>query len=217
MQKSNITLTTDVLEELAFDPSVDARKITVSATDGAVTLSGTVPSYPQKLAAERAVKRVLGVHGIAEELKIELAASHQRNDSDIVSAALDALRWNTTVPRDAVTVAAQGGWLTLSGVVDWEFEREAARHAVSSLAGVLGVFNDLTLRSRVATKDVKAQIVASFRRSAEIDAERIAVEASGGTVTLRGTVHSWLEREDARMAAYSTPGVLKVENFTTVA
>jgi osmotically-inducible protein OsmY len=184
---------------------------------GVVTLTGSVKSYAQELAAERAVKRVLGVHGLAEELTIDLPAFHRRNDSDLAKSALDALRWNANVPVDSVVVKVEAGWVTLSGTVEWQYQREAARLAVASLAGVRGVSNDVTLRKRATSRDVQTKIHDSFLRHAEIDADRIQIESSAnGTVTLRGSVHSWTEREDAVSAAYSVPGVLDVENLTTV-
>jgi osmotically-inducible protein OsmY len=216
MIKSDIELHKDVAEELAFDPSIDEHDIAVAVSEGVVTLTGSVKSYAQELAAERAVKRVLGVHGIAEELTIDLPAFHRRNDTDLAKAALDALRWNANVPPDSVLVKVEAGWLTLSGTVEWQYQREAARLAVASLAGVRGVSNDVILRKRVAARDVQSKIYDSFLRHAEIDADRIQIESSEGVVTLRGPVHSWTERDDAASAAYSIPGVLDVKNLTTV-
>ena len=216
MIKTNIDLNNDVVQELAFDPSVDEHGIAVSVNDGIVTLTGSVKSYAQKLAAERAVKRVRGVHGIAEELTIDLPTFHIRNDADLVKSALDALRWNANVPADSVVVKVEGGWLTLTGTVEWEYQREAARLAVALLAGVRGVTNSITLRQRVVARDVQAQILDSFRRNAEFDANQIRIETLNGTVTLRGPVHSWMEREDAANAAYSVPGVADVKNLMTV-
>ena len=216
MVKSNTDLHKDVLEELAFEPSIDERKIGIAIKDGVVTLSGTVPSYAQKLAAEKTVKRVSGVHGIVEDLKIDLPMLHRRNDSDIASAAVDALRWNTSIPKDAVIVKVEAAWITLSGKVDWQFQREAARLTIGALAGVSGVSDEIELRGRPSSADVKAEIRKSFIRHSEMDAARIVVESLDGTVTLRGPVHSWAERDDATTAAYSIPGVTHVKNLTTV-
>lgn len=216
MIKSNTDLHEDVVEELAFDPSIDERAIAVAVSGGVVTLTGSVKSYAQKLSAERAVKRVRGVHGIAEELTIDLPEFHLRNDADLAKSALDALRWNANLPVDSVVVKVEGGWVTLTGTVDWQYQREAARLAVVSLAGVRGVSNDIAIRQRVATSDIKAKIRDSFRRNAEFDANKIEIETSDSTVTLRGPVHSWMEREDAARAAYSVSGVSDVRNLTTV-
>jgi osmotically-inducible protein OsmY len=216
MIKSNIDLNKDVVAELAFDPSIDERDIAVAVSDGVVTLTGSVKSYSQKIAAERAVKRVRGVHGIAEELTIDLPAFHLRNDADLAKSALSALLWNANVPADSVLVKVEGGWVTLTGTVEWQYQRDAARLAVASLAGVRGVSNDIVLRQRVVAGDVQAKIRDSFRRDAEFDANRIQIETSDGTVTLRGPVHSWMEREGAARAAYSISGVMDVKNLTTV-
>ena len=216
MFKSDTDLHEDVLEELAFDPSIDERKIGIGVKDGVVTLSGTVPSYAQKLEAERIVKRISGVHGIVEQLKIDLPSMHRRNDADLATAAVDALRWNASVPKDAVFVKVENGWITLSGTVDWQYQREAARLAIASLVGVAGITNSLELRGRVSVGDIKTEIKKSFVRHSESDAEGIAVETHDGTVTLRGPVHSWMERDDATLAAYSVPGVTNVKNLLTV-
>ncbi len=212
----NSDLQSDVRDELAFDPSVDARHIAARTAGDTVTLSGTVPSYSDKLAAERAVKRVSGVRGVTDELMIDLPAFHRRTDADIAASAREALRSNSGFDRDAIAVTVDSGWLTLAGTVDWQFQRERAREAVASLVGVHGISNEIVLTNRVAVSDVRAQIAESFRRSAQIDAKRIDVEASGGTVTLRGSVDSWIEREDAAIAAYSIAGVTHVRNLTTV-
>lgn len=216
LKKTNSDLHKDVLDELAFDPIIDERNIGIAVKDGAVTLTGTVPSYMQKLAAERAVKRVRGVHGIVEELKVDLPTLHRRGDADLVTTAMDALKWNLSIPKDTVIVKVEAGWMTLTGTVDWQYQREAARRAVGSLAGILGVSNEIVLRERATSADVKAQIRESFRRNADIDASHIAVESSGGTVTLRGPVHSWNEHDFAASAAYSIPGVIYVKNLVTV-
>lgn len=216
MIKSGLDLHKDVVEELAFDPSFDERGIAVAVNDGVVTLTGTVQSYTQKLAAEKAVKRVRGVHGIAEELLVELPAAHKRNDVDLARYAIDALRWNANLAADSVIVKVEAGWLTITGTVDWQYQREAARLAVAPLAGVRGVTNDITIRQRVVVGDVRIQIRDSFERSADIDADRVRIEAKDGTVTLRGPVHSLTERDDATVAAYSVSGVANVRNLLTV-
>lgn len=216
MIKSGMDLHKDVVEELAFDPSLDESKIAVAVSGGVVTLTGTVTSYPQKTAAEKAVKRVHGVHGIAEELTIDLPALHKRNDADIAKYAIDALRWNSSLPADSVIVKVEAGWVTLTGTVDWQYQRESARLAIATLAGVRGVTNEIALRQRVAAIDVKIQIRDSFKRSADLDADRVQIETTNGTVTLRGPVHSWTERDEATIAAYSVAGVADVRNLMTV-
>ena len=216
MIESDTDLHKDIIEELAFDPSIDERDIAVAVSGGVVTLTGLAKTYAQKLAAERAVKRVRGVRGLAEELTIDLPAFHRRSDVDIVKSALEALRWNTNVPTDSVIVKVENGLATLTGTVEWQFQREAARLAVGSLGGVCGVLNDITIRERVIANDIKTKIHDSFERNADIDANHIKIETSGGTVTLRGSVHSFVERDEAANAAYSISGVLDVKNLTTV-
>lgn len=214
--KSRIELYKDVIEQLAFDPSVDEREIAVAVSEGVITLTGTVESYAQKIAAEKAVRRVSGVRGIAEELKIEPPALHVRNDVDLANSALGALRWNANLSKDEIEVTLRDGHVTLSGTVDWQYQREAAHAAVAALSGIRGVSNQIALRHRIVASDVAARIRQSFRRIAESEADDIEIEATGQTVTLRGKLHSWSERDDAVTAAYSIPGVARVKNLTTI-
>jgi osmotically-inducible protein OsmY len=213
----DINLHRNVVEELAFDPSIDERAIAVAVSGNVVTLRGFVNSYAQKLAAEKAVKRVRGVRAIAEELEIDLPVFHVRNDADLAQAALDALRWNVDVPKDSVVVGVEGGQLTLTGSVEWHHEREAAQAAVASLEGVRGVRNDIQLRTHGTVGDIAAKIRSAFERSAQVDADQVKIELFDDTVTLRGPVHSWEERADAESAAYSIPGVREVRNLTIIA
>jgi osmotically-inducible protein OsmY len=216
MAKADKELQHDVIDELDFDPSLDASRIGVAADNGIVTLTGSVPTYAEKLAAEEAVTRVAGVKGIANELEIDLPQSHIRDDTDIAHAAVSILEWDTTLPRDRVTVEVSNGFVKLEGQLDWQFQKERAKSLVQSIAGVRGVTDRITVKPRIIAGDVKIKIRQAFQRSAEVDADRIQVEAGDGVVTLRGTVHSWVERADATRAAYSIPGVRVVENFTQV-
>lgn len=216
MAKADKELQHDVIDELDFDPSVDASRIGVAAAGGIVTLTGSVPTYAEKLAAEEAVKRVAGVQGIANELEIDLPQSHVRDDTDIARAAVSILEWDTTLPRDRVTVFVSNGFVTLEGQLDWQYQNERAKALVQSIAGVRGVTDRITVKPRIIAGDVKTKIRQAFQRSAEVDADHIQVETGDGVVTLRGTVHSWVERADATRAAYSIPGVRIVENFTQV-
>ena len=213
---SVINLHKDIIEELAFDPSVEAKNISVGVDNGVVTLSGHVSSYAEKIAAERAVKRVSGVQGVAEELKIDLPSFHIRNDTDLARSAVEAIRWNARIPMDSVVVKVERGWATLTGKVDWQYQREAARIAIASIAGMLGVTNQIMLNERVVAGNVDERIRESFLRNSEIDASQIKIKTSGGKVTLTGPVHSWTEREDAETAAYSVSGVLEVDNLTVI-
>jgi osmotically-inducible protein OsmY len=205
-----------VLAELDFEPTVDASTIGVAAKDGVVTLSGTVPSYVQKKNAEQAAKRVAGVKGVAEDLVIRLPGEFQRSDTEIAQSLLQALRFNLGVPRDKVQVTVEDGWVTLDGMVEWQVQKNAAENIVRYMMGVKGVTNRISLRPRVDAANVKAKIESAFTRHARLDSNRISVSATDSKVVLRGTVSTWREREDAEHAAWSAPGVSKVENNVTV-
>jgi osmotically-inducible protein OsmY len=214
--KTDLQLQEDVAEELSFDPSVDSSQIGVAANDGVVTLTGKAANYAEKVAAEKAAKRVAGVKAVAQEIEVELPAFHKRSDSDIATAALNFLSWETTLSKDTITVKVEHGWVTLEGHVSWEFLRANAERAVRNLSGVIGVSNLITVTAQVLAGDVADKIRKTFQRSAEIDASHVTVESLNGTVKLYGTVHSWNEHNDASRAAYSVPGVSKVENHTLV-
>lgn len=197
-----------VIEELEWDPSVDSSKIGVTAENGIVTLTGHVANYSEKLSAERIAKRVASVDAVANDIEVKLEG--HRDDGDIAAAALDALRWNVSLPKDRVTVTVAQGWLTLEGELEWDFQRRAAFDAVRNLRGVRGVTDKIAIVPRVNASDVKDKIEAALRRNAELDAKNISVETKEGNVTLRGTVRSWVEREDAVEAAWAAPGVRSV-------
>jgi len=214
--KTDLTLQEDVADELAFDPSVEASNIGVAAKDGVVTLTGRVATYAEKIAAEHAAKRVAGVKAIATELQVEIPALHERSDTDIASAALNVLDWDTMIPADKVAVKVDHGWLTLEGRVPWQFQRDAAERAVRNLAGVRGVSNLIAVAPSVTSSDVSEKIRKSFERSADLDASRLTIETHDGSVTLRGHVRTWAEHDEAGRAAFAVPGVMRVDNFTTV-
>lgn len=201
-----------VQEELNWEPSVHADKITVAVNGDVVTLTGTVRSYAEKVAAERAVKRVRGVRGLVNDLDVKLLTTHQRSDTDIAEAAVGALRWNSMVPPDLVRVHLADGWLRLEGLVEWQYQRAAAEEAVRHLAGVVGVSNLITVRPQARSTEIKSRIEAALHRRADLDAAKVDVQTRDHTVILRGKVHSWHDRELVEAAAWAAPGVIAVED-----
>ena len=216
MAKNDTEIQHDVIDELQFEPSIDASKIGIAAANGIVTLTGAVPSYAEKIAAGEAALRVLGVQAVANDLRIDLPQTHERTDTDIAGSAVNVLLWDSSLPRNQITVKVSNGFVTLNGEVEWQYQKDRANTLVQNISGVRGVTNDIILKPRVLAGDVKTRIRQAFERSAEVDANHIQIEAHDGTVVLRGPVHSWMERQDATRAAYSVPGVKVVENLTYI-
>ncbi len=214
--KSDIQVQRDVLDELRFDPSLDANDVGVTVHEGVVTLAGKIDSYAEKDAAERTAHRVAGVRAVANELEVVIPGMHRRTDTDIAAVAVDALAWNHNVPADKVTLTVRNGWVTLEGEVSWQFQREAAFNTVAHLRGVRGVTNAIAVRPTVTPQQVKQKIESALQRRASRDAGQVKVETVGGKVILRGTVRTWAEREDAERAAWSAPGVNSVESYLEV-
>ncbi|WP_049621509.1 BON domain-containing protein [Frateuria defendens] len=206
------TLRKSVLDELQFEPSIDANDIGVTAENGVVTLTGHVTSYMQKIAAERAAWRVKGVKAIAQEIEVRLPTDKKVRDDEIAQRALNVLEWDTLVPRDAIHVKVTGGWVTLSGQVDWNYQRSAAEYEVRKLSGVIGVVNSIILSPAVQTSNVHQRIVDALKRHAEIEANRIQIDVTGGTVKIEGEVDDWDERRAIERAIWATPGVKSVDN-----
>jgi osmotically-inducible protein OsmY len=205
-----------VLAELDWEPTIDASAIGVAAKDGVVTLTGSVTSYAHKKNAERAAKRVSGVKAVAEDVMIRLPGEAQRGDTDIAQSVLSALRFNVAIPYDKIQVTVESGWVTLDGEVEWQFQRTITENAIKYTLGVKGVTNRITVKPRINAADVKAKIEGAFARHAQLDADKIRIEATESKVVLRGSVRSWREREDAEQAAWSAPGVSRVENDVVV-
>lgn len=202
----------DVMAELAWEPRVDAAEIGVSVESGIVILNGTVKSFPEKWAAERAAQRVKGAKAVTDEIAVKLSGDSERDDTDIARAAVNALEWNSAVPRNQVKVLVEKGWVTLEGTVEFHYQRTEAEIAVRYLLGVRGVTNQITVKPSVSATIVKGQIETALERAAEIDAKKIVVETHGNQVVLRGNVKTWAERDQAEHAAWAAPGVASVQN-----
>jgi osmotically-inducible protein OsmY len=209
---SNRNLRQHVLDELDWEPSLDSTDIGVAVKDGIVTLSGHVPSYAQKRAAERVALKVAGVKGVADEIDVHLPSDRKRTDAELAEAAVQAIEWNTQVPDDAIKVKVDDGWLTLDGTVDWNYQRKQAERAVRNLIGVRGVSNLVQVKPAATPGDIHQKIKRALERQADEDAERITVTVKEGAVTLEGTVDSWADREEAEDAAWAASGVTEVNN-----
>lgn len=211
--KTDIELQKDVIDELRWDPSLKEKEIAVSAKDGVVTLTGAVPSYPEKWAAERAAERVFGVKAVANDIEVKLPGDRTRPDSELAHKVVDALEWDIQVPDETIKATVTNGWVTLEGEVAWAFQRDAALRAVRNIVGVRGVTSKLALvPPRVSAYDVTVKIKDALRRRAERDAEAIIVETKDNVVTLKGKVPTFAERRAAEGAAWAAPGVKDVHD-----
>lgn len=208
--KSDEEIRKDVEDELRWDPDIDITDVAIGVKDGVVSLNGFVPSYAMKSASEAAVKRVGGVVAVANDIEVRVPAIDQRPDPDIARDAVQTLRAQLPYSSQHIRVIVQDGWITLEGEVEWNYQRERAEDAVRWTKGVKGAVNAIQVKPRVAPTDIKKKIEEAFRRHAELDADQIEVEAHDDEVILRGTVHSWSEREEAERAAWAAPGVKRV-------
>lgn len=215
--KTDSEIQKDVMEELKWEPQVDATEIGVAVKNGIVTLSGQVYTYAQKKAAERAAARVKEVKAIAEDIIVHISSLHEKTDKDIAESVIFSLKWDTTIPQDAIKVTVENGWVTLDGEVTWEYQKRAAESVIEKKPGVKGVFNHLKIHPHVLTPVVKDVIRKALERSADVEANKISVAVEGSTVTLTGDVRSWRERDDIARAAWNAPGVVRVDNKLVVA
>lgn len=215
--KTDSQIQRDVMQELEWDPSVSHAHIGVSVSNGVVSLSGTVPSYSEKSAAERAAQRVADVKAVVEKIDVKLPSSSERDDQDIAHAVLQQFGWNIQVPEKDIKVTVEDGWVTLKGEVTWDFQRTAAESSIRHLTGVKGILNNLTLKvKRIDLGKVKQKIEDALKREAVKEAGRISVDVQGDKVVLRGKVRTFAEMEDAKWAAWSAPGVMSVDNQINV-
>jgi osmotically-inducible protein OsmY len=215
--KTDSQLQRDVGEELQWEPQVTATGIGVEVKGGVVTLSGEVSSYAEKWYAERAAQRVSGVSALTVDLKVKLPNLGGRTDVDIARSAENVLEWSTSVPNGAIKVMVEKGYVTLSGDVDWQYQRLAAADSVRFLMGVTGVSDQIGIKPSIKLNTVKMDIETALKRAASADAKKISVRVDGSEITLSGTVRNWSEREAAMNAAWATPGVRLVVDQMTIA
>lgn len=207
----------DVLDELVWQPNIDETQIGVIVENGVVTLTGTVNTYAKKVAAEKAVKNVVGVRAVADDIEVKYGDAYKKTDKEIAKAVANAIEWNASVPEKKVEIEVRDGWVYLSGELQWFYQKEAARKVVENLMGVKKVVNNITLKQAIQPSEIKKKISKAFERLADLDANNIKVEVDGHKVKLKGKVHSYAEKEEARKTAYYAPGVYEVDNELEVA
>ena len=214
--KSDRDIERDVRDELQWDPDLDATDIAVSVKDGVVTLTGFVKSYTDKYESEAAAKRVAGVAGVANDLEVRMPSVDERPDPEIARDAVSSIKGQLPISSEHIKVVVKNGWVTLEGQVEWQYQKNTAESAVRRIKGVKGVSNLIVLKPRAEPTEIKDKIMEAFKRNAELDANRIHIEANGSEVILKGTVRSWIEREEAERVAWSAPGVTRVEDRIVV-
>ena len=214
--KTDSEIERDVKAELGWNPDLKSTDIAISVKNGVVTLAGFVPRYIDKYEAEKAAKRVAGVLAVANDIEIRLPAVDERPDPEIAREVVTALKNQLPFSHERIKAVVRNGWVTLEGDVEWQYQRLTAERAVRPLKGVKGIINDIKTKPRVEPSDIKQKIQEAFRRSAEVDANQITVETSGGEVILKGKVRSWIERDEAERVAWRAPGVTKVDDRIVV-
>lgn len=207
----------DVKDELEWNPDLDATDIAVSVKNGVVSLTGFAKSYTDKYEAERTAKRVAGVVGLANDIEVRLPSVDERSDPDIAREAVSALKFQLPASSQHIKLVVKNGWVTLEGYVEWQYQKNTAESAIRRIKGVKGVTNSILVEPKAEPAEIKNKIMNAFKRNAEVDADRIQVEADGSKVVLKGSVRSWIEREEAERVAWSAPGVTKVEDRIVVA
>ena len=212
MIKTDSELQLDVLEELKWEPKVDHSHIGVTAKNGVVTLTGFVPTYAEKLAAEAAARRVAGVRAIAEEIEVRFKSDPKTSDAEIAQRILDLFAWNTMIPHESIKVKVERGFVTLTGEVQWYYQKEVAQKSAARITGVKSIVNLISVRAAPSESDVRDRIRAAIKRSSALDADAIDIAVEGSTVKLSGRVHGWNERRVAENAAWAAPGVTRVED-----
>ena len=214
--KTDSEIERDVKAELGWNSDLKSTDIAISVKDGVVTLAGFVPRYIDKYEAEKAAKRVAGVLAVANDIEIRLPAVDERPDPEIAREVVTALKNQLPFSHERIKAVVRNGWVTLEGDVEWQYQRLTAERTVRPLKGVKGIINDIKIKPRVEPSDIKQKIQEAFRRSAEVDANQITVETSGGEVILKGKVRSWVERDEAERVAWRAPGVTKVDDRIVV-
>ena len=214
--KTDVQIQKDVMDELKWEPSLNASEIGVGVKNGVVTLSGMVDSYMKKQSAEKAAKKVEGVKAVAEDLQVGISPNYRKTDAEIAEAALNALKWHSAIQEEKVKIKVEDGNVRLEGEVDWAFQRNNIQSAIQNLTGIRSVSNLISIKPLLKATDIQQKIKAAFQRSSSVDADKIAVFILGSTVTLRGKVRSVVEKDDAEVVAWAAPGVTNVENYLEV-